>query len=66
MLSVQVGSDPLPPEYSALAGYLQEGLQADVTLLRTSRGAWFAWSDAGSLGVPGAHRSFVAYLLPPP
>ncbi|MCA9606752.1 MAG: hypothetical protein KC619_14200 [Myxococcales bacterium] len=66
VLSVQVGAATLPPELPTLAAYLQEGLQADVTLLRTSRGSWFAWSDAGSLGVAGAHRSFVAYLLPPP
>ena len=66
VLTVQVGATPLAPEFPTLAAYLQNGLQTDVSLLRTALGSWFAWSDAGSLGVSGAHRSFVAYLLPPP
>ena len=62
---IQVGSSPLAPELPILQGHLRSGLQGDVSLLRTPRGYWFAWSESGALGVPGALRSFVAYLLPP-
>ncbi|HHH31099.1 MAG TPA: hypothetical protein ENK57_22510 [Polyangiaceae bacterium] len=62
---LEVGSSPLAPESAALFPLLADGLQGDVTLLSTSLGYWFAWSDAGGLGAPGAHRSFLAYLLPP-
>ena len=62
---VQVGASSLAPEASMLSGLLTSGLQGDVTLLRTPRGYWFAWTDAGALGLPAAHRSFVAFLLPP-
>ncbi|MCA9609790.1 MAG: FG-GAP repeat protein [Myxococcales bacterium] len=50
-------------EADDLGGLLSYGLQADVTLLTTFRGTWFAWSDAHRFGT-GALRSFVAYLLP--
>lgn len=56
--------DVLPPEATDLAGYLVNGLQGDVTTLRTSRGVWFAWSDASGYGDEDAYRSFLAYLLP--
>ncbi|MBX3275877.1 MAG: hypothetical protein KF729_36805 [Sandaracinaceae bacterium] len=59
------GASGLAPESSMLAEHLQDGLQGDVTLLTTARGLWVAWSDASGLGAAGAHRSFVAYLLPP-
>ncbi|MBN4049555.1 hypothetical protein JYT86_00695 [bacterium AH-315-N03] len=63
---IQVGSTPLAPELSmALVPLLTSGLQGDVSLLRTPRGYWFAWSESGALGTPTALRSFVAYLLPP-
>lgn len=54
----------LPGEATALADYLQDGMQGDVTLLRTSRGVWFAWSDASGFGAEDAYRSFLAFLLP--
>lgn len=59
-----VGMSTLASEATDLSGFLVDGLQSDVTLLRTSRGVWFAWSDATSFGDPAAHRSFLAYLLP--
>jgi hypothetical protein len=55
---------PMAPEATELAGYLVDGLQGDVTTLRTSRGVWFAWSDASGYGDADAYRSFLAYLLP--
>lgn len=54
----------LPGEATALADYLQAGMQGDVTLLRTSRGVWCAWSDASGFGDEDAYRSFLAFLLP--
>ncbi len=54
----------LAPEAAELAGHLRDGFQGDVTMLRTSRGLWLAWSDDGSLGDPLAYRSFLAFLLP--
>lgn len=61
-----IGSATLPPEATTLASYLMGGLQGDVTLLSTSRGVWFTWSDANhhGLGHPQAYRSFFAFLLP--
>lgn len=53
-----------PGEATALADYLQDGMQGDMTLLRTSRGVWFAWSDASGFGAEDAYRSFLAFLLP--
>jgi hypothetical protein len=64
LATVELGTTPLAPEATLLPGYLTAGLQGDVTLLRTSRGVWFVWSDAGSLGDPAAHRSVLAFLLP--
>lgn len=60
---VHVGMSTLPPETSTLTPYLSGDLEGDVTLLRTSRGLWFAWSDAGDT-TPDAYRSFLAFLLP--
>ena len=50
-------------ETAILAPYLTGDLEGDVTLLRTSRGLWFAWSDAGDT-TTDAYRSFLAFLLP--
>lgn len=61
---VHAGAGALAPESTELATYLMAGLQGDVTMLRTSRGLWLAWSDDGSLGDPLAYRSFLAFLLP--
>ena len=60
---VHVGMSTLPPETSTLTPYLTGDLEGDVTLLRTSRGLWFAWSDAGDT-TTDAYRSFLAFLLP--
>ncbi|HBQ10426.1 MAG TPA: hypothetical protein DEF51_04270 [Myxococcales bacterium] len=60
---VHVGMSTLPPETSTLTPYLSGDLEGDVTLLRTSRGLWFAWSDAGDT-TTDAYRSFLAFLLP--
>jgi len=54
----------LAPEALGLSADLVEGQQGDVSLLRTARGLWFAWSDAGRFGEPTARRSFLAFLLP--
>lgn len=56
----------MPPNHSELTllgGLLSGHLEGDVTLLRTSRGLWFAWSDAGDVSTD-AYRSFLAFLLP--
>src|SRR5690606_6324254 len=46
----RVGMSTLPSEATDLASYLVDGFQGDVTVLRTSRGVWFAWSDASGYG----------------
>jgi cysteine-rich repeat protein len=60
-----VSSTSLPmAESMALAGHLNGGLGGELAIIRGTRGIWFVWSDAGSLGDPAAYRSNVAYLLP--
>ncbi|MEQ9074609.1 MAG: hypothetical protein RLP09_12195 [Sandaracinaceae bacterium] len=52
---------------SALASSeLTGAAQGDVSVLGTSAGVWFAWSDArgASPAAPGAYRSTLAFLVP--